>query len=1131
MKAHHAALCAGAIIAALVFFVAGAVIRLLVGPVSLGPLAGTLDQAIQAALPGITLRYDKAAVEWDRDDSRFDLVVLGARVLDQDGHTVIGAPKAAIDLAAPPLLRGKVAVQRITLVGVSFKLIHMKDGGIRLGAEGDKVNDVLARLEDVIEAKGGSTSSLRSFAVRDAHMTLHDEATGLDLKAPRAGLSVTARGKALGTVFNADVTVGRGSAHVAADLTLPENSGPVAGSASISGLDIGALGAAAPAFGVLKGMGLVADLSARFSMAPGGRLTRADFDADATGEIPFAFGRMKALHVRHLRLTGLYDGVQGRLALGAVTLDAREAQLRLRGDADFRRDAKGMLAAIATRLAVSRAAFAMPGVLAGPVALQSATLDGVWHPAAGNFTVQRLAVSAPSFLLDAKGTVTPGKAGEAPGVEMTGTLAGADVRTLLHYWPLPVVPGARSWIAENVFAGTVGPFAFETHFAPGMMDWPVLPDDALKLSFPMSGIEAAYLPGLTHVTGVTGTGTLTGDSFTADFGSGKVGNLAVSNGHAAIPALHLHGTVGEFTAHVDGALPDIMTLIDMPPLGYPTRFGIDPRQTAGHAGVDLDFKVPMLAKVKVDDVGIDVEADATGFAVALGKIHLGNGDVHFSITNTSLHQTGSLNLADSRLAVDWQEDFATSAPVTGHVAVKGQLTDAGRAALNIGLARILTGPVGVDATLAAHRGHLISAEADVDLTPAAILMPFVNLGKPAGQPASGHVSVTFGPGDQVASETMQFSGPGLSANGSASFDGQGGLARVDFPSVKMGALNDLSFTMVHAPAGDTYTVRGHSLDGSLIGRNPNATPGGPGVNASVPPHGDTLTGNFHIDARLDRFAMRDGVFIAPFAMDVSGQGERLAALNLSGTIGQGPAAQGKPITALLENTPEGRKVTVRAGDAGALIRGLFAFESLRGGTLDLTATLPGPAAGTTPAGVPDYQGKLDIDDFSMVNQPLLTRLFSAGSLTGLGDLMGGNGITLDNLDVPFSSKNSVVSIKGAAARGPAVGATADGYIDRPHNQVALKGSLVPAYGLNSVLGNVPILGDILVSKKGEGVFGVTYSATGNADQPDISVNPLSVLTPGILRRIFEGSMPNAANAPTNAQAKHDAPPAPAPRPQ
>ncbi|MGN6149622.1 MAG: hypothetical protein ACTHPD_13870, partial [Rhizomicrobium sp.] len=46
-----------------------------------------------------------------------------------------------------------------------------------------------------------------------------------------------------------------------------------------------------------------------------------------------------------------------------------------------------------------------------------------------------------------------------------------------------------------------------------------------------------------------------------------------------------------------------------------------------------------------------------------------------------------------------------------------------------------------------------------------------------------------------------------------------------------------------------------------------------------------------------------------------------------------------------------------------------------------------------------------------------------------------------------------------------------------------------------------------VSKQGEGIIGMTYSVSGDADQPSLSVNPLAALAPGIFRRIFEGSMP------------------------
>jgi AsmA-like C-terminal region len=512
------------------------------------------------------------------------------------------------------------------------------------------------------------------------------------------------------------------------------------------------------------------------------------------------------------------------------------------------------------------------------------------------------------------------------------------------------------------------------------------------------------------------------------------------------------------------------------------------------------------------------------YGVVLGKLHLVNGDVEFDIDNNSLHQSGIVGLADARIAVDWTEDFKTEEPITTRLNVKGQVTDAARAALNVGLTNILTGPVGVTGTLLGHRGELRSADLQLDLTPATVLIPIVHLGKPGGQAAAGHITLNFGADDNIADETIRLTGPALAANGTATFDIHGALTQLNFPSVKMGTLNDFSFVLAHVPSGDTYTLRGHEMDGSLVGRNGSTTPSSPGANASTPPPDETPTGSFHIDARLDRVALRDGVAIAPFAMDLTGTGNRPGTLTLSGSLtlnnssGAG-VSRAAPLTASVVPTAAGRQLTLSSGDAGMLIRGMFAFESLRGGKMTLAASLPGRVSDPDVTGaVPDFTGKLDIDNFTMVNQPFLSRLFSAGSFTGVGDLLGGSGITVDNLDVPFSSKNSVISVKDAIARGPAVGATADGYIDRPKNMIALKGSLVPAYGINSLISNVPLLGDLLASKKGEGIFGVTYSATGNADEPKISTNPASAFAPGILRRIFQGHMPAAPDAPSNAPA-------------
>jgi hypothetical protein len=1128
IKAHHisrAALTAGVLVAAIVFFMVGAGLRLLWGPVSLGPLRGTLAGAIHDALPGINLDYDQAAIEWTRDQGRVNLVVLGTRLYDSHGQIVARAPKAAIDLAAAPFLKGEFVVKRITLVGVQFTLVHMKSGRIRLGTQRDgDEDDIIGRIRDVIDKRSSGESSLESFAVRDATVSIRDEITGLHVTAPRAQLTIRARGQVIGASFDSDVLLAGSRSHVTADLTLPPVRGPIQGSVKVRDLDFRGLGRSAKTFESLKNIPLVASVSANFTVNPGAILGKANFDITARGEIPFTQMKSKALHVQALKLVGFYEGKVRRLTLSSATLESREARAVMKGAGNFILNADGKLERVHGDFSATNIALDMPGVFKDKVAYQSVTLAADYLTGPRQFEVAKLAVLAQGFALTGAGKVTLNTNG-APGLEARARIPALPVRTLLRYWPQPVAPGARDWIDENIFAGLIGPLEAETHFTPGLLDQAILPEDSMKLTFAMKDVEGSYVDGLTHATGVNGDAIMTGDTFKASFTGARIGTLTVSKGTALIPNLHQVGTVGLFNVHIDGAMPEVMTLIDMKPLNYPTKFGIDPRTTGGTASADLSFKVPMLADLPVDDVGISVKAHVADFAVTLGaRTRITDGDVTFDIDNARLRQVGVVNIADSRLNVDWTEDFRTKDHITTRMAVKGTMTEGGRAALNINLLRYFRGAVPIIADITGHRGSLVRADVAVDFTPALLSVPIVNLEKSPGQAASGRIVANFAPGNVLSDESIRITGPVLNATGTATFNKEGELTVLSFPSVKMGSLNDLSFHLTHTANSNDYVLRGRSLDGSRVGRNgTNEVPGGAAAQAQD----DTPEGRFHIDAKLDRLAMRSGVAIMPFNLDLAGIGVRPSALALSGNLAM-TGAKSTPIAANLETSGTGRKVTLTAGNAGMLARGLFAFESMRGGQLAVTVNLPGQASDLVNPGAPgpDFTGLLTVKGFTMVNQSLLARLFSAGSLTGLGDLMGGDGMTLDELNMPFSSKNNVISVNGARVRGPAIGASADGYIDRPKGVLALKGSLVPAYGVNSLISNVPLLGDLLASKKGEGIFGITYSMTGNSEQPVISTNPLSILTPGILRRIFEGHIPTAANAPSNAQAT--APPAPKP---
>jgi hypothetical protein len=87
--------------------------------------------------------------------------------------------------------------------------------------------------------------------------------------------------------------------------------------------------------------------------------------------------------------------------------------------------------------------------------------------------------------------------------------------------------------------------------------------------------------------------------------------------------------------------------------------------------------------------------------------------------------------------------------------------------------------------------------------------------------------------------------------------------------------------------------------------------------------------------------------------------------------------------------------------------------------------------------------------------------------------------------------------------GSSLGLHATGDMNPSANTVNLEGAILPAYMLTNVVGSIPIIGDLLTLGKSEGLIAMRYTARGKLDDPSVSVNPLSALTPGFLRRFFD----------------------------
>ena len=140
----------------------------------------------------------------------------------------------------------------------------------------------------------------------------------------------------------------------------------------------------------------------------------------------------------------------------------------------------------------------------------------------------------------------------------------------------------------------------------------------------------------------------------------------------------------------------------------------------------------------------------------------------------------------------------------------------------------------------------------------------------------------------------------------------------------------------------------------------------------------------------------------------------------------------------------------------------------------------------------------------MLSKAVLGSEVTEGTVSGLDGYLEDGPLELDVLEVPFTYDGDILEFDGLKANGPTLGLTMEGEIATGQGLINVNGVVVPAYGINSLLGNIPLVGGLFSGGDGKGLFGVAYRFKGTISEPDVNVNALSGLAPGFLRLLFEG---------------------------
>jgi len=1126
--------------------------RLAAGPVPLSFLNETILEQANAELQQGTLALQDTVLLWVPDDRQLVISLLGAELSDAAGNRVLSIPEIRIDLRARSLLRGNVALQKVELVGVSAAVVRRPDTGVDLAlADNPDDTEALISLEELMTqlaappADEGLLGELQSFGMRNASLRFIDKVNDVEWKTDDATLVLSRSADGVSAYLDAELVAGEAVLDLEMLGSAPAGADEVVFQAKGSGFVPAALARNAAMFsdlslldapvsgggtitvgknGVWLGAELDLTVGAGTAVLPDGRPPLA-IDA-ATAELTLDPAKnvllLKRLDFKAGNNSGtlsgnaVYDQPEGFHISGAtVALNARDLLLDIEGFTDGISD-------------VDAIAFS------GRLDFDNLVAD-----------ISSLTVRVGEGTLALSGRIADHP--ESPAITAQGEASNIEANRLKDIWPKPLAKGARKWFAENVSAGVIESARINLDLAGGMIAaadrHEKLPDEALGLEFKMSGGTVRYLGDLPPLRRVGGRGVLKGDRFDAwvDRAYIEVANdrLQINSGHFAATALHIIGGPGEIEMNVAGSTSTVLALLDHEPLGFISRFGMDPAIVGGHGEVQASLTLPLAKDVTMDDVGFSGRAVArdVGLPNVIEGVSIDGGELVIKVERSGLEAEGPITLNGVPVNLAWKETFESGNEPSSVFRLRSVTNDAERDALGLRIGSIVNGPVASDVTVRGSGPDLVDGTVAVELTEAVLKQETILWSKPAGSQAQGRFNLVFEPEGKVRLNAIAIAGAEIDLSGTVLLDGTGDVLEVVLPRARLGSETDARFRAtrlengvleMHAE-GPKFDARG-LLTNLFSGKTAPVSAAEP-VVAAVDAGGIEIVElpaieaeeetNISLTARFPSTLAHGDVRTSNVDVDVlilKGETQRLV---VSGDFG-GNAK----LLATISPTPEGRRVlSAQSNDAGSVLRGIDFYQSMRGGRLDLTGTFDDMVPGGP------LNGHIQVDDFRIVNAPLLANLLTVGSLTGIGDTLQGEGIRFVKLDMPFQMTTERFNVLDARMSGPAIGLSIKGQVDRAEGIFDLNGTVVPAYTLNSALGAVPILGDILVGRDGEGIFAATYAMRGTTDKPVITVNPLAALAPGFLRRIFEfGDTMKPEDAPP-ATATNGASPAPPAVPQ
>jgi len=1102
--------------------------RLSQGPVSVRFLVAPIERALNAEMHGMRVDIADAVLKLSpRGALEFRLE--GMRISESDGDVIAMARSAAIELSTRALGTGRLVPSRITLIEPVVQIVRTEQGRLSISIAEPSPDrfaapigsDGATRAEALKPGNRATQTASRDLAVALSHLLArmrsgHDAASHLEAiglrnaslivegsgrreqwSLPEVDIAVQHRQRRSLLTMTARVLSGGAPWSLALEAEDVEKSRTIRLAAEFDGLVPRQVWPLLTGYRALEGVDMPLFGRGSAELSSDGQIRAATLEFEArSGNVYLALLDGTPTPIERGRFVMRFDGEGRRLEIAPSEIASRHARLVVAGQlvADPAIEGGGWRFDLAT----VDGTFEAGDPRLPPLRIERGSARGTARTATGTLVLEELSLKAGGAEIAFAGEI-------GRGATLDGRIGPMSVQDLKTLWPVSVAPRAREFALRGITKGKVrgGVVKIATS---GEAD-PVSRrsgDRQLALTMEASDLEIELKKELPPIEIPRALLRAEGTALEVTVPDAQVAaaggrRIALKGGRATIVGIDQRVPLAEVAFRAFGPLPAFLDILERDAASPIKGLGGVPLSAIeGKADAQLRLILPLGGEGPAFEPKIEGRVRLTDGRV---KDLVGAHDLSGASLTMELGEKG-LELKGDALLAGVHMKIAGSYPPSGTEAKLAPLTittrldNADRAQLGIELESMVSGEVPVQIALHHGAGEEPQLHLVADLTPAELTLEELSWRKPIGRPAR----LEFDIARRRQTKTLELQnfklvGENIAIGGWVVLGPDNKAREYFFPEFSVNVVTNLEVQGLRRP-DNVWEVKAHgrTLDATDVYRSLFAL-----VAQPARPRRKEKPG-IDFSAEIDTVTGANDTAMRQVKLKASKRSEQLVALDLKGTLEGG----GSLIAQLQPMAGRPRTLQVETTDAGYAFKMIGFYPNMVKGRGRLEVNLDG-------SGLIERSGRLRVWNYQILGDPVVAEVFQSGDESRPAIASSAlprrrvirERFDFETLDAQFATGNAQVVIQQAVALGPLIGASLKGTLDFKAQRMQLGGTYVPLSGLSRAIGQIPVLSQLLTGAHGEGVLGLTYAIEGPMANPQVMVNPLSFLAPGILREIFQ----------------------------